>query len=200
MQSVAPVAVLVLLTLAGCAQPGSMMVGGPSTSGGGGYAHYSKYFDAGVWLIEHKLGMSVVVDNDTPISNQVLGGLRGTDSDGIGTATIYFWNLEPKMRVTNLIRFQHEQTILEHKSPFTIGPGPFARTGHKAGKFPFFAYATELKTKVWVEIDGVEVVCEVTAQRRTFAEIDKYFGAKGRPPYPWYDDRYSIQNLQPAAK
>lgn len=173
--------------LAGCAQSGSMVVDGP---GAGGRVTYSKYFDGADWLIADKLGASVVIDNDTPVSQQVFGGFTGKDSDAVGTVTVYFWNLERATRKTSLIRVRHENSTLENKTEFTIGPGPFARTKHPAGVVPFFAYATNLKVKLTIEIDGQIIERDINAERRTSAELKKYFGEGGTPPYPWFDPKY----------
>ncbi len=187
------VAFALTLGLTGCAQSGSMIVEGADSGGGARRTTYSKYFDAGEWLIPDKLGISVVVDNDTPVSQQVFGGLKGTDSFGVGTVTVYFWNLEKQPRTANSIRVSHKGRTLEHTADFKIGPGPFTRTQHVAGTVPFFAYAIDLKLGVAVEIDGQILQKEVTVLRRTSAEMKKYFGPGGEPPYPWFDTKYAVK-------
>lgn len=174
--------------LSGCAgPPGSMVVQGPPR----GTIVYSKYFDGGDWLIFEKVGVSVVIDNDTPLSRQMFGSLAGTDSDAVGTVTVYFWNLTDTLIVADRIAVKLPEAELVTTKPFQIGPGPFARTRHNAGTCPFFAYATELKTKVTVEIDGETYEVPITASRRTTSEMKKYFGEGGLPPYPWFAEKFA---------
>jgi hypothetical protein len=185
---------LCLIAAAGCAASGSMVSddADPKT----GQLHrttYSKYFDGGDWLVADKLGVSVVLDNDTPVSQQVLGGLTGKDSDGVGTVTLYFWNLEPAMREAMEVRVTHASHVLEHPGKVPIGPGPFSRSKHVAGAVPFFSYATELKFTVTLRLGGETITREIVAHRRTPAELKKYFGPGGKPPYPWFDEKYAVK-------
>lgn len=188
---------LVLAATVAHAQSGTMIIEGndPKT---GRYTRtkYSKYFDGAGWLIPDSLGASVVVDNDTPVSRQVFGSLTGKDSEAVGTVTVYFWNLEKDIRKATAITVEVGEGKLAHTAEFQIGP-KFSRTGHKAGTVTFFAYATTLKAILTVELEGQTIRREITIARRTPAELKKYFGKKGVPPYPWFDENYAIKDDPP---
>ncbi|HVU15884.1 MAG TPA: hypothetical protein VHD32_03110 [Candidatus Didemnitutus sp.] len=190
------VALLLVLLLAGCAQSGSMVSDDVDPATGGlRRTNYSKYFDAGVWIIPGKLGLSVVIDNDTPLSRQMFGSLQGTDADGVGKVTLYFWNLDSPQLAAHALEIRHHDSVLSSKGDVTIGPGPYARTGFVAGNVPFFAYATELKFDVALEINGTPWRQTVVVQRRTFSELRRYFGPNGTPPYPWYAPEYAQKTV-----
>jgi hypothetical protein len=156
---------------------------------------YSKYFDGADWLIEDELGLSVVVDNDTPISRQMFGNFVGKDTDGVGTVTLYFWNLGKQQRTGSAVHVVCDGQKLENAESFPIGPGPFARTGRKVGTVPFFTYSRQLEMTVNVTIDGRAIERHVTALRRTVPELKKYFGPEGTPPYPWFAPKYSADAI-----
>jgi hypothetical protein len=159
---------------------------------------YSKYFDGAEWLIPDELGVTVVVDNDTPISRQVLGNLQGKDSDGVGTVTVYFWNIGKEKRSARSLRVTCDREKIDHAEPMEIGPGPFTRTGYKLGTVWFFTYAHELKVSVSVDVDGQHIERELTAFRRTVPELKKYFGPGGTPPYPWFTPKFEAIARQAA--
>ncbi len=160
---------------------------------------YSKYFDGGDWLVPDTIGVSIVMDNDTPKSRQIFGGLTGKDSDGVGTVTVYFWNLGTAIHHTSRIRIAVGDGVLESTKPFEIGPGPNMRSEHKAGQVPFFTYARKLEAKITVECDGQTLNAEIPLLRRTHEELKKYFGKNGMPPYPWYAEKYALTPEQAAA-
>ena len=145
---------------------------------------YSKYFDGGDWLVPDVIGASIVMDNDTPTSRQVFGGLTGKDSDGVGTVTVYFWNLSTAVHHTSRIRIAMGEGVLESTKPFEIGPGPNMRSEHKAGKIPFFTYSRKLVAKITVELDGQTINAEIPLLRRTSEELKKRFRQKREAALP----------------
>jgi hypothetical protein len=176
-----------IAALAGCAgAPGEMIADTNE-----GRTVYSKYFDGADWLIPDGLGITVVVDNDTPLSRQMFGNFQGKDGDGDGTVTVYFWNIGKQKHAATALRVACDREKIERTTPMEIGPGPFARTGYKLGTVWFFTYAHELKVTVNVDIDGQAIERQFTAFRRTVPELKKYFGPQGTPPYPWFAPKYA---------
>lgn len=185
-----------VLGLFGCAgAPGEMIEDSSQ-----GRTVYSKYFDGADWLVEGKLGLSVVIDNDTPVSQQMFGGFVGKDTDGVGTVTLYFWNLSPAKLTASAIHVTCDGQPITHAEPTTIGPGPFARTGLKLGTVPFSTYTKELRVKVSLAIDGTVVEREITAVRRTVPELKKYWGPGALPPYPWFTPEYAAKRSSSATE
>ena len=149
---------------------------------------YSKYFDDGQWLLKDKVGISVVIDNETPIGRQMFGGLTGTDSEGTGKLTVYFWNFDDRPHQVGKLRLTHgDITRGTHDSGTLAAAKPWSRTGAEFGTIPIFSYATELKVDVSLEVDGQRIKRAMVLKRRTVEENRRFFGPGGKPPYPWAD-------------
>lgn len=129
----------------------------------------------------------------------MFGNLQGKDGDGVGTVTVYFWNLGQQKRTARALRVTCDRANIEHAEPMVIGPGPFVRTGYKLGTIWFFTYARELKVTLRVDIDGQHTERQFTAFRRTVPELKKYFGPEGLPPYPWFAPKYARKGWQESA-
>ena len=151
-------------------------------------ATFSKHFDDGQWLVKDKVGISVVVDNETPLSRQMFGGLTGKDSEGTGKVTAYFWNFDTKGHQVGRLHLSHNGKGWGTKdSSMLPAAKPWSRTGTVLGEIPIYSYATELKVRLIVEVDGKMVERHMVLKRRTVDDNRRFFGPGGRSPYPWAD-------------
>jgi hypothetical protein len=151
-------------------------------------ATYSKHFDDGQWLLKDKVGISVVVDNETPMSRQMFGGLTGKDSEGTGKVTAYFWNFDTQEHRVGKLRFAHNGNGWGTQNSGVLSAAtPWTRTKTEIGEIPIYSYATELKVQLIVEVDGKTVERRMVLKRRTVEDNRQFFGPGGRSPYPWAD-------------
>jgi hypothetical protein len=152
---------------------------------------YSKYYDAGVWLIPKHLGMSVVVDHEkteVPILHGVqasLGALTPSDLSANGKVTIYIWNMDTAPHNVKIVR------VTSRSESFSVGDKvinaiPKNRSGGAVGNIGISNYGTDIPIKVEYELNGKRGTAELKLLRRTFDELKLYFGPRGKPPYPWY--------------
>ncbi len=182
--------IIISFALTGCASSGSMVATSYDNSNGQKTEIvYSKYFDGGDWIIPNKLGLSVVIDNDTPMSQQMFGGVRGKDSIALGSVVVYFWNLGTEPYQVKILDISLGAEKLNRISQLTVGSGPFIRTGQSCGSAQFFSYATKLNVVISFDVGGQTMQRNITAVRRTNTELKKYWGAGGVPPYPWFDSK-----------
>lgn len=177
----------VVLALAGC-NAGSMIVESDS-----GRTVYSKYYDAGDWLIPHHLGMSVVVDHEKnliPVVHELqqsIGALGPSDSYATGKVTVYIWSRDREPHRVKILRISSGEKVMTPTNAEFVG-AEGQRTGGEVGSFPIFNYGTKIPIKCDYELDGKPASIEFTLERRTMEDLDKYFGPGGVPPYPWYHD------------
>lgn len=133
---------------------------------------YTKFYDAGVWLLPGRVGLSIVVDQ--------VGEYRGK-------VTAYAWNREKEVHaikfLTISIRGRKMQLDKQH-----LNAMPGDRSGLELGQAEVSNMATTLLVNVTYEIDGAEATIELELERRTRKDMKKYFGKNGKPPYPWYHD------------
>ena len=154
---------------------------------------YSKYYDAGDWLISQHLGMSVVVDHEKteiPIIHgvqQSIGALGPSDSYANGKVTIYIWNRDRESHQVKIVRVSSRQEVLEPKEKEFVGLEG-QRTGGEVGSMQISNYGTEIPIKIEYQLDGKAGQIELTLARRTNDDLKKYFGPGGMPPYPWFQD------------
>jgi hypothetical protein len=154
---------------------------------------YSKYYDAGDWIIPHHLGMSVVVDHEKteiPVVHgiqQSIGALGPGDSYANGKITIYIWNRDREAHRVKIVRVSSRDVTLEPKEKIFVGIEG-ERTGGEVGNMQIFNYGTQIPLKVEYEVGGKPGVLELKLDRRTVEDMKKYFGPDGIPPYPWYHD------------
>lgn len=184
--------VVCFLVLAGCS-PGTMSVYSyDAATRQSSHKLYSKYYDAGAWLLPKHLGLSVVVDHEKtyiPIVSgvqQSLGALGPGDTVANGAVTIYLWNFDAKPRPVKIVRISAPLQALIPNDKI-INALPKQKTGAKVGDIQISNYGTEIPVKVKYELNGQEGNIELKLLRRTDQELREYFGASGRkPPYPWY--------------
>lgn len=182
-------AIVPLLLLAACGPVGGLhgSRANPET-GEMESATFSKHFDDGQWLLKDKVGISLVVDNETPMSRQMFGGLTGKDSEGTGKVTAYFWNFDNKEHRVGKLRLEHKgKGRGSQDSSMLPAAAPWTRTGAELGEIPIDSYATELKVRLSVEVDGKTVERQMVLKRRTVDDNRRYFGSDGKSPYPWAD-------------
>lgn len=154
---------------------------------------YSKYYDAGDWIIPHHLGMSVVVDHEKteiPVVHgiqQSIGALGPSDSFANGKVTVYLWNRDRESHRVKILKISSGESVLAPKGIEFVGVEG-QRTGGAVGNFQIFNYGTKIPIKIEYEVDGKLAVVELALERRTHEELKRYFGPDGRPPYPWYHD------------
>lgn len=177
-----------IFAVCGCDTSGSMEVTSyDSKSNKRTAVTYTKYFDGAEWLLTDKLGIAVAVDNDTPISRQILGGLSGDDSFADGSIAVYFWNLGPETYKIRNLALKLDGDDPKQVQAITVGAGPFVRTRLDIGSAQFFSYATKLIASVTIELDGQTIHKTITVVRRTDSDLKLYWGTPGNfPPYPWF--------------
>lgn len=177
----------VVLALAGC-NAGSMVVDSAA-----GRTVYSKYYDAGDWLIPHHVGMSVVVDHEKTLIpvvhelQQSIGALGPSDTYATGKVTVYIWSRDRESHRVKILKVSSGEKALAPTNIEFVGVEG-QRTGGEVGSFPIFNYGTKIPIKIDYEIDGKPGTMELSLERRTMDDLDKYFGPGGVPPYPWYHD------------
>src|SRR3954469_17501592 len=123
-----------VLALAGC-NSGTMVVDSPS-----GRTIYSKYYDAGDWIIPHHLGMSVVVDHEkteVPVVHglqQSIGALGPGDSFASGKVTVYLWNRDHEPHRVKILKVSSGDAVLAPQGIEFVGLEG-QRTGGEVGRF-----------------------------------------------------------------
>ena len=181
-----------LIALCGCSS-GTMSVDSyDGRTGASSHKLYSKYYDAGTWLIPKHLGISVVVDHEktyVPIVSgvqQSLGLLGPDDLVANGKVTIYLWSFDPQPHSVKIVRLtSHAQPAAASEQ--TIVALPKQKTGAVVGNLQISNYGTEIPIKLEYELAGKRASIELKLKRRTYEELNKYFKSGGdKPPYPWY--------------
>lgn len=202
---------LLILSLAGCATTQTPMVkkrydGKSATIE---TRVYTKYFDAGGWLEEGKLGLQVVVEQEksaVPLLyslNQMTGIFGSSDAEAGGNVTLVFWNLDSEERTVKVVGVKNlrpDVSLVEPQLSVIATQQTVKASGRKrsplnAGVLKILDSATEFTVEVEYEIDGAAGKKELLLKRRTEDELAKFFGPDGRPPYPWFEAPY----YQPSA-
>lgn len=181
---------LCLSTLAGC-NSGTMSVDSYNArTGQSSHTVYSKYYDAGAWIVPNHLGISVVVDHEktyVPILHgvqQSFGALTPSDLEATGKVTVYLWNFDAETHSVKIMRvISRAQSFTANK---VIGAAPKRRTGELVGNLQIGNYGTEIPVTVQYEFNDTRGKVDLTLPRRTYQDLKKYFGPGGKPPYPWY--------------
>jgi len=163
-------------------------------TGKGETKQYSKYYDAGDWIIKGKLGVSVVVDHEKkniPVLHglqQAFGAFGPGDLEATGKVTIYLWNVSNTKHSIVFRKITSGNYNLElSTSPLIIAPK--SRSGTEVGQIPISNYGLEIPITFSFEIDGNPSSLSLKLNRRTFDELKKFFGPEGVPPYPWYANK-----------
>lgn len=169
-------AVVAILSACGT---GQMISYGPD----GKQTLYSKYYDTGFWLEDGKLGLQVVADHEMTSGPNAAAAT--------GKITIYLINLEQKPTELRSLVISDRQKVKSLPSEQTLKAKPRSRTKAEFGQLSIFNYGEKLDLIIQYELaNGTKKTKEVVLTRRTEQEIAKYFGPKGRPPYPWFEAPY----------
>jgi hypothetical protein len=159
-------------------------------TGRSGRTMYSKYYDAGVWLVPKHLGMSVVVDHEKtriPIVSgvqQSLGALGPSDSYANGKVTVYLWNFDDQAHPVKILRVSSGREAFTPNGA-VINAVPLKKTGEAIGNLKISNYGTGMDVAVEYELNGKRSTVDLKLARRTDEELFRYFGPNGNPPYPW---------------
>jgi len=152
---------------------------------------YTKYYDAGTWLIPKHLGIVAVVDHEKtrmPIVSgvqQSLGALGPADSYAMGKVTIYIWNFDSQSVPVKILRVTSGSEVITLENG-VINALPKTKTGGVAGELKIFDSGTELPIMIEYELNGKRSKINLILPRRTEEDLAKYFGPKnGISPYPW---------------
>jgi hypothetical protein len=150
---------------------------------------YSKYYDAGGWILPDHLGASVVADHKKtriPIAygiQQSMGALGPSDSDAEGKITVYLWNFDDSEHVvTSVSLTSGRQTIKSTER--TIAKAK-ERTGIVLGSIGIFDSGKEIPVTLTYQVDGINRVQKLTLLRRTKDELAGFYSPSGQLPYPW---------------
>ena len=143
----------VIAALAGCAATQTAMVkkryDGKSETIETGV--YTKYFDAGGWLEEGRLGLQVVVEQEksaVPLLyslNQMTGIFGPSDLEARGNVTLVFWNLDSEERTVKLAGVRNLRPTSAITTPQTVKAEGRKRSPLNAGVLKIVDSATEFK-------------------------------------------------------
>ena len=160
---------------------------------------YSRFYDAGDWLEEGKLGLQLVASHEKKVIPVLYDLQKGLDAAGVpgvlghddqiatGFITFYLVNLESQNRTLRLLRVASSTQNTVLNSLKTIVAQARAQTRIDLGSTPILNYGTELRLSVEYELEGVPNAKTFVLKRRTDREMEQYFSRSGRPPYPWYN-------------
>lgn len=164
---------IVLLALTGCVGTGMVSITPDPVTGKMTKKTYTKYYDAGVWVVPGHLGMSAVVDQLGEYSGKI---------------TLYAWNRDKEMHAIKIqsISSGRRQIIIEKNELQAVGDD---RSGLEVGKMEALNYGTFVELDITYEVDGVARKTSLRLERRTPEELEQYFGKNGKPPYPWFHDQ-----------
>ena len=133
---------------------------------------YTEYYDAGVWILPDRVGLSIAVDQL---------------SETQGKVTTYAWNRDKDAHTIKFLKISIYGTEMKVDKELLIAV-PDERSGLEIGQAEVLNMSTMLLVKVTYEIDGSAATTELKLERRTAKDLKKYFGKGGKPPYPWYQD------------
>jgi hypothetical protein len=173
------IALTICAVLAACGTPTATITGNDGTK-----QQYSRYYDAGDWLEEGKLGLTVVLDHE------MTSGANAPEATG--KVTLYLLNLDSTpVTVRSLIVStpQQQQSLASAQSAVAKMR---SRTRVNFGKVPLPNNATEVRLFVQYQLEGADkIVKEFVVKRRTPDELTLYFSGRGvPPPYPWFRAPY----------
>lgn len=163
---------------------------------------YSKFYDAGDWLLEGKLGLQLAITQEKtfiPVLYDIQKGLDAigvpgvlgeSDQNATGVITFYLVNLELQNRPLRLLRVSSGAREATPTVVRDIIAGARTQTRIDMGSVPILNYGKEVKLSVEYELGGITNVKSFVLKRRTDKEIEEYFSRNGRPPYPWYRTPY----------
>jgi hypothetical protein len=150
---------------------------------------YSKYYDAGSWILPERLGASVVADHRKtriPIAygiQQSIGALGPNDSDAEGKITVYLWNFDVSEHVLSSVSLTSGQQTI--KSTERTIARVKQRTGIVLGSIGIFDSGKEIPVTLTYQVDGINRLQKLTLVRRTKEELAGFYSPSGQLPYPW---------------
>jgi len=159
---------------------------------------YSKYYDAGAWVIPDKIGIVVVVDHNTPVylGLDSLNKAAGTYEDySIGKVSLYFFGFDIDAHDVVILQVASRGSgyVPEHPN---VKVEPQSKTGGYMGFIKIHHDDTSLPLIVDLTVDGSEpMTIEFTLPRRTMEELQKYFAPGGTPPYPWEEEGIHLNTV-----
>jgi len=151
---------------------------------------YSKYYDAGDWLVPNTLGASVVGDHvkrRVPILHgvqQSLGALGPGDSDAQAKITIYLWNFGDSSQIVSDIQLSSNGQSLSARST-PISALPKERTKVDLGLIDIFDSGKKIPVVMTYTVNGKRIKQSLVLVRRTEDELKSFYGTRGNLPYPW---------------
>jgi hypothetical protein len=151
---------------------------------------YSKYYDAGDWLVPNTLGASVVADHmkrRVPILygvQQSLGALGPGDSYAQAKITIYLWNFGDTSQTVSDIQLSSEGQSLGARST-QISALPKERTKVDLGLIDIFDSGKKIPVAMTYTVNGKRIKQSLVLVRRTEDELKSFYGTRGNLPYPW---------------
>jgi len=162
-----------LLALVGCSTPSLVTLTPDPVTGKETRKEYTKYYDAGAWLVPGHLGMSVVVDQMSEFSGKI---------------TVYAWNRDKEKHAIKIqsVSSGYKKAVIGRSELVAVADD---RTGLEVGTIEVSSYATFIEVVVAYELDGVAGETALRLERRTPEELERYFGKNGRAPYPWFHDQ-----------
>jgi len=181
---------LILPILAAC-NSGNMTVSSfDGQTGASATTEYSKYYDKGVWLLDEKLGLEVVVDHQKatiPVVHgvvQSLGALGPSDSMASGKLTLYLWNFDSHAHEVVLRKMVVPSGSLDFKNE-KVNAQPNDRTGVEAGSFPIFNCGKSISCDLEIQVDGRARRLRIDLPRFTTTQLKAYYSPGGHLPHPW---------------
>ncbi len=163
---------------------------------------YSKFYDAGEWLDEGKLGLQLAIAHEkkfVPVLYDlqkgldavgVPGALGRDDQNATGIITFYLLNLELQNRSIRLLRVSSGTQEAAASGARNITAGARTQTRMDIGSVPILNYGKAVTLNVEYELDGITNAKSFVLKRRTDREMEAYFSRNGHPPYPWYQAPY----------
>ena len=140
---------------------------------------YSRFYDAGDWLEEGKLGLQLVASHEKKVIPVLYDLQKGLDAAGVpgvlghddqiatGFITFYLVNLESQNRTLRLLRVASSTQNTVLNSLKTIVAQARAQTRIDLGSTPILNYGTELRLSVEYELEGVPNAKTFVLKRRT---------------------------------
>lgn len=169
----------------------SCNVGSMTETSSSGTKTYSKYYDAGEWLLKDKIGIQLVVEHrkiQIPVVYGIqrsIGALGPDDMSADGQVTIAVVNTTEQSHTIRVDRIVADGKELQNKR-HDIPVNPKSTAAGLIGTARISNYATEIPIKVDYVLDGKKGHIQLNLPRRTYDELKRYYGPKGTPPYPWF--------------
>lgn len=178
------------LLLAGCNTGDMISTQYDSTMKNRKTIRYSKYYDAGDWLIKDKVGLSIVIDHEKRVIpvlysiQRFMGALGPGDMYAKGNVTVCGWNVTEEKHQIQIEKIVSGSCDIQ-KTGNLVTLEPKSATTGKIGSFSISNFETQIPIEVYYEADGEKGILKLTCMRRTYEDLKKYFGPNSTSPYPW---------------